>query len=322
MHALFRFGTIAGLSDGELLERFTARRGEGAELAFAALVERHGPTVLRVCRGVLRDTHDAEDAFQATFLVLASKAGAIRRRESVGSWLYGVALRVACDARIVANRRRAHERSAAKLRPEPIRNGDGDDLGQVVLEELGRLPERYRAAVVLCYLEGRTCEEAARRLGWPVGTVKTRLARARGHLRVRLTRRGVVPSVGLLTAASSLKTHGATVPVRLAEVTVRAAIPHAVLQATSAGVVSASAIKLADGVLMSMVATKLKLATIAFLAACIIAGEGRRPRPAGLGAEAGCPGGRDDRTGGQQTSRGLSSRHHAPRASDSCYSAA
>ena len=155
IQTLFHTGTGVGLSDGQLLEKFTTEPAAEAERAFAALVQRHGPTVLRVCRGVLRDSHDAEDAFQATFLILARKARSIRLRNSVGSWLYGVALRVASDLRFVAARRRSHEGRVAAGRHEAV-DGDSDDSSQVVLEELGRLPDRLRAAVVLCYLEGHT----------------------------------------------------------------------------------------------------------------------------------------------------------------------
>ncbi len=152
--------------------------------------------VLRVCRSILRDEHDAQDAFQATFLVLVRRADAVRRRESAGSWLHGVALRVAAHARAGMARRRRHERCAGELAVTADRSGAegvSPELAAILHEELGRLPERYRAAFVLCYLEGHTCEAAARRLGWPVGTVKSRLARGRERLRGRLIRRGVVP---------------------------------------------------------------------------------------------------------------------------------
>ncbi len=166
LQALFDTGATGALSDSELLGRVADRRTRdaAAEPAFAALVERHGPMVLRVCRSILRDEHDAEDAFQATFLVLVHRAAAVRRRESAGSWLHGVALRVAAHARADVARRRRHERRAGNV----VANRDprgaesiGSELGAIIHEELGRLPERYRAAVVLCYLEGQTCEAAA-----------------------------------------------------------------------------------------------------------------------------------------------------------------
>ena len=177
--ALFNAGTIGGLTDGQLLERFNARDGDGDDLAFAGLVERHGPMVLRVCRAVLRDAHEAEDAFQATFLILAIKARSIRGRDSMSSWLYSVAYNVAASARSSAARRRAHELKAGQARPVAFTEAPGDDLGPVLHEELDRLPERYRAVLVLCFLEGLTQHQAAERLGWPVGTVQSRLARSR-----------------------------------------------------------------------------------------------------------------------------------------------
>ncbi|MGO9463028.1 MAG: sigma-70 family RNA polymerase sigma factor [Isosphaeraceae bacterium] len=198
VQTLFDTGTTGGLTDGELLGWVADRagRGEAAGPAFAALVDRHGPMVLRVCRSILRDEHDAEDAFQATFLVLVRRAGSVRRQESVGSWLHGVALRVAAHARASMARRRRHERCAGTLAVAAARSGQEGTLREraaVLHEELGRLPERYRAAIVLCYLEGHTCEAAAHRLGWPVGTVKSRLARGRQRLRGRLLRRGLAP---------------------------------------------------------------------------------------------------------------------------------
>ena len=184
---LFRNGTPAALSDAELLNRFATRRSEddeGAELAFATLLARHGPMVLRVCRGVLGDRHEVEDAFQATFLVLAVRAGSLRRRGSVASWLHGVALRVAASERVRAARRRRHELLRAATTPSTTHDAGSDpvcdhELTSVIQEEIGRLPERYRAPVVLCYLEGLTHEMAAELLGWPVGSVNSRLAWAR-----------------------------------------------------------------------------------------------------------------------------------------------
>ena len=138
-------GTLGALSDGELLDLFTDRRDETAELAFATLVERHGAMVLRVCRSLLRDEHDAQDAFQATFLILVRRAGAIRKRESVGSWLYGVSLRVSACAEIAAARRRRHERLAAKTVSNRLADeADSRELSAIIHEELRRLPERYR----------------------------------------------------------------------------------------------------------------------------------------------------------------------------------
>ena len=210
---LFGAGTCAGMTDGELLERFRTSRDEGGERAFESLVTRHGPMVLGICRNILDDPSDVHDAFQAVFLVLARRAGAIRKSESVGSWLYGVTVRVAARARATAIRRRVRERrvlaaaaavAVAGGSPEasPAASIEHDDGAAIVHEEVVRLPERYRTPIVLCYFEGLTHDEAAARLSWPVGTVRSRLARARDRLRGRLTRRGVAaPStIGPLAA--------------------------------------------------------------------------------------------------------------------------
>ena len=192
LRTLFEVGTSTGLTDGQLLERFATRRDEGSELAFAALVERHGPMVLRACRGILRDDHEAMDAFQATFFVLARKGGSLWVRDSLGPWLHRVACHAAGRAKSTAARRRATEKKAVEM-AEPRNVGeDREELASVIHEEVDRLPERYRSAIVLCDLEGRTCEEAARHLGCPVGTVGSRLARGRQRLRDRLSRRGLV----------------------------------------------------------------------------------------------------------------------------------
>jgi RNA polymerase sigma factor (sigma-70 family) len=241
-HALFQLGTFAGLTDAKLLECYTSRGGAAAELAFAALVERHGPMVLRVCRAILRDEDAAHDAFQATFLVLVRRAGGLWVRDSLGPWLYQVACRVAHCARLAAARRRRHERMATEqggvTRP-PSGYGPGDgELAAVLHDELGRLPERYRAVIVLCHLEGLTQEQAARQLGWPLGTVQSRLARGRERLRGRLSRRGLAPAAGVLGAA-------------LAGERALAAVP-AGLEIATAGVVPAAVSRLTEGVLRTM----------------------------------------------------------------------
>ena len=200
---LFHAGPTGHLTDGQLLERFATRAGEGAGLAFAALVERHGPLVLRVCRSVLRDEHAAHDAFQATFLVLVDKGRSLWVRDSLAPWLHAVAYRVALCARGTAARRRRHEHAkglADRGRTEEA--PESRELGSVLHEEIEALPERYRVPIVLCDLEGRSHDEAARHLGWPVGTVKSRQARGRDRLRDRLTRRGVAPSIGLGSGAN------------------------------------------------------------------------------------------------------------------------
>ena len=221
--ALFDFGVVGDLPDGQLLQRFTTGHREAAELAFDALVERHGPMVLRVCRRLLDDPNDAEDAFQATFLVLIRRARSIRERGSLAAWLHGVALRVACRARVESARRRRIECRA--LRSEVVNDVSPEriDLEFGIHEELERLPEKYRSPIVLCYLEGLTHEGAADRLGWPVGTVRGRLARARDLLRSRLIRRGVTASAALAAVGSLTDSARASVPAALRDATVRAA---------------------------------------------------------------------------------------------------
>ena len=156
-------------------------RDEGAELAFAALVERHGSMVLRVCHSILGERHDAEDAFQATFLVLARKAGSIRRQNSVVSWLYGVALRIASCQKAAMVRRRGYERTLAVTAEAYANDQDRGELASVLREELGRLAEKYREPIMLCYFQSMSHEQAAMRLGWPVGTVRSRLARVESN---------------------------------------------------------------------------------------------------------------------------------------------
>jgi RNA polymerase sigma factor (sigma-70 family) len=188
----------AELTDRQLLQRFTRRRDESA---FEALLQRHGPLVWGLCRRLLRHAEDAEDAFQAAFLVLAQKAGSIRRQTSVASWLYGVAYRLALKARERAGRRLLREREAAGARRPEAADDDDADLRAALDEELCRLPDKFRAPLVLCYYEGKTNEQAAQALGWPPGSISKRLARARELLRQRLTRRGVTAPAALAGAA-------------------------------------------------------------------------------------------------------------------------
>jgi HlyD family secretion protein len=213
--ALFNIGVVREATDGQLLERFVTGSGEAAELAFAALLERHGPMVFRVCRGVLHHEHDAQDAFQATFLVLVRKARRLWVQDSLGPWLHQAAYRAACGARSARFRRTAHERRAAELTTERIAIEDRQDPESVFHEEIERLPARYRRVIVLCDLEGRTYEQVARHLRCPVGTIKSRLARGRDRLRGQLIRRGVAPAIGLLGAGSSAGSAPAGLPVSL-----------------------------------------------------------------------------------------------------------
>ncbi len=210
------------LGDQQLLERFTSQREEAA---FAALVQRHGRLVLGVCQRVLRNGHDAEDAFQATFLVLARKAASICKQDSVASWLYRVAYRTALHARARRTSRQAYERQAAERQPaDPLDEITGRELLAVLDEEVQRLPERYRLPVLLCYLEGRTHEQAAQQLGWSRSTVKRRLEQARKRLQSRLTRRGLTLAGVLLTTQVAYPVASAAVSARLAAATVQAAV--------------------------------------------------------------------------------------------------
>jgi RNA polymerase sigma factor (sigma-70 family) len=263
LQTLFVLGSPSDLTDGQLLERFAVGDGQASSLAFEALIDRHGSMVLRVCRGVLGDRHDAQDAFQATFLILVKKAGSIRDRDSLACWLHGVALRVASHARVDSARRRRHEgiRGEAALEDRTI--DDRDDLGARLHEELGRLPERYRAPVVLCYLEGRTCEDAARALRWPVGTVKSRLSRARERLRSRLTRLGLAPASAIEGPPGARMVP--PLPPRLTKATAEAAGRFGAR--SSAPSPDPGAVALAEGVLKAMTLSKLKWPAMALVAA-------------------------------------------------------
>jgi RNA polymerase sigma factor (sigma-70 family) len=216
--------------DGELLERFVVRHDEAA---FTAMVSRHGPLVWGVCRRLLRDAHDAEDAFQATFLTLARKADSIRKPGALGPWLYGVAARAAAQAR-TDRARRAGATTPAPVPPaDPLAELTGRELSAVLDEELARLPERCRAPLVLCYLEGRTRDEAAQQLGWSLGTFKRRLERGRGLLRSGLTRRGLALSAAML--GPLLPQHAdAALPPGLVGSTARAALSSAAASARAA----------------------------------------------------------------------------------------
>jgi|GEM_PF-4998107 len=228
VETLFRAGATAGLSDDRLLERFAARSNadEVAEAAFATLVERHGSMVLRACRRILADEHAAEDAAQATFLVLARRAGSIRNRESVAGWLHGVALRVAAKEHVARARRRVRERRGGTIAAERITertNGGMSELGEWLDQELGRLPEAFRTPLVLCYLEGATQEQAAARLGWPIGTLQSRLARGKAKLKASLLKRGLAPTLGLL-AAEAVASSAQAAPASWVEATCAAAL--------------------------------------------------------------------------------------------------
>jgi RNA polymerase sigma factor (sigma-70 family) len=256
-----RLEAESGQGDAGLLRRFTA---QGDEAAFATLVRRHGPIVWGVCTRTLGHTQDAEDAFQATFLVLVRKARSLARPEQLGPWLYGVARRTAIKARAGALRRRAREapavhEPATETTPAVVWR----DLRPVLDEEIDRLPARYRAPFLLCYLQGLTNDEAARRLGCPRGTVLSRLSRARELLRGRLTRRGIGLSGAALVTALSENLGAAAVPPALLEATVRLAPLFASGRAAEA--LSLQAAVLAEGVLQTMSLTHVKLTAVVLL---------------------------------------------------------
>src|SRR5262245_17461133 len=254
------------LTDGQLLEAYISRRDE---TALAALVHRHGPMVWGVCRRVLPHYHDAEDAFQATFLVLVRKAGSIASPELLANWLHGVARQTAWKAQATAARRRARERQVMAMpEPEAVPKDPGNDLPALLDQELSRLPDRYRIVLLLCDLEGQTRREAARRLGVPQGTVAGRLARARGMLAKRLTRRGLVGASSVVTALLAQQAASACVPPGVVSATIKAAVGFAA--GSSVGLVSAPVMTLTEGVLHTMFLTQLKNVTGLVLVALVV----------------------------------------------------
>jgi RNA polymerase sigma factor (sigma-70 family) len=213
------------LPDGQLLERYVARRDESA---FTALVERYGSLVLSVCHRVLQNRHDAEDAFQATFMVLARRAGGLDGSGSLGNWLYSVAYRTALKARSTLTRRRAQERQAVDMpAPPSADDSEWEELRPLLDEELAHLPEKYRAPLVLCYLQGKSHQQAASELGWPSGSMSRRMERARGLLRDRLTRRGLALSSAVVFSLITKNASAATVPSSLLPATVKASLAFA-----------------------------------------------------------------------------------------------
>jgi RNA polymerase sigma-70 factor (ECF subfamily) len=257
LRQITRRAPAAELTDGKLLERFIAQRDENA---FSTLVQRHGPLVFTVCRRVLPNPHDVEDAFQATFLVLVRKANSITKKESVASWLHGVAYRTALRAKIRMTRQNALESQVQRTpAPDCMKEVILQDLRVMLDEEVQRLPERYRLPFVLCYMEGKTNEEAAAILACPKGTILSRLSRAREKLRRRLSRRGLGLSAGLIATMLSQSAVSAAVPPALADFTVKAALAFAG-GAAATGVISAKVASLTEGVLRAMLLTKLKVA--------------------------------------------------------------
>ncbi|HEY7157409.1 MAG TPA: sigma-70 family RNA polymerase sigma factor [Gemmataceae bacterium] len=252
-------GAAPDCCDAELLERFATQRDE---TAFESLLCRHGPLVWSVCRRVLDEEHTAEDAFQATFLVLVRKARSVRKQASIRSWLHGVALRVALRARQQEQLRQRRERETPSRCPG---EATWQEVRPILDEEIQRLPEKYRLPVILCYLEGHTNDEAARLLNCPRGTIATRLARARERLRFRLLRRGVTLSVGTLAAMLTDNALSASVPPLLLTHTAKAALM---------GAASVSVTTLTEGVLHTMFLSKLKMASVFFLSLVAIGGAG------------------------------------------------
>jgi HlyD family secretion protein len=274
LRTLYNVGTIKNLTDGQLLERFATDADELAELTFSALVERHQAMVWRVCLAIVRDEHAAEDAFQATFLVLVRKARSLWVQDSLGPWLHQVACRTALCLRRAMIRRRKHEE----------RSGEGSARGSIELEtprdvelyatvheEVNRLPEKYRAPIVLCDLEGRTHQEAARFLGWPIGTVKSRQSHGRGLIRDRLVRRGLGLAFAGAVAESLRQNAVAAMSREVALSTARAAMQQSGRLLTGFKI-SARVLALAQGVLRAMLWIKVRFLTVGILAvgvACV-----------------------------------------------------
>lgn len=243
-------------SDGQLLERFVHAQDEHA---FAELLRRHGPMVLGVCRRLLGHAQDAEDAFQATFLVLVRKARSVMPRELVGNWLHGVACRVALDAQARSSRRRAREKQVQDMPHPTMPPADLEpDLRPLLDRELSGLPEKYRVPIVLCDLEGRTRKDVARRLGVPEGTLSSRLNAGRKLLAGRLARRGLAVSGASLATALAAGPTPAAVPESLAVSTIKAAALGAAGPTVALGLVSAHAAALTEGVMKAMLISKLK----------------------------------------------------------------
>jgi RNA polymerase sigma factor (sigma-70 family) len=221
-------------------------------------MQRHGPLVLGVCQRVLNHEQDAEDAFQATFLVLARKAHSIRKQASLASWLYGVSYRLALKLKASAARRRARERRAVMMLPTPsTEDAQWQDLRPMIDEELQRMPEKYRTPLILCYLQGKTHLEAAQLLGCPPGSMSKRLARAKGILRERLLDRGIALGGAALALSISARAQAA-VPPMLSSSTAKAAVLMACGEAL-VGAVSTEVANLAEGVVRTMFLTKLKI---------------------------------------------------------------
>jgi RNA polymerase sigma factor (sigma-70 family) len=276
----------SGISDSQLLDRFIDARDESA---FELLLWRHERMVLNVCRWVLGREQDAEDAFQATFLTLACKAGAVGQGEALASWLYKVAFRISLRARTRVVKRNQLEQHAAdwllgESTNDPPAQVAEEDLRRVVCEEVHRLPEKYQTPVVLCYFQGKTNEEAARQLHCPTGTVVTRLARARKRLHTRLSRRGVGIPAGLAAVPLACIVPSSSARAALLAKTVQAALHYSIHKGAVPGLVSAKVAALTKGALKTMLMTKLKFLAVTLLSVGLL-GTGSavwafRPAPA------------------------------------------
>src|SRR6266404_3914775 len=251
-------------AEESLLERFAQQRDEAA---FAGLVQRHGPQVLGLCRRILQHQQDAEDAFQATFLVLARKAGTISKRECVGSWLYSVAFRIAQRARAKRARLPVSEPNPPEI---PVADPTPDllwrDLRPILDEEVNRLSPKYREPFHLCYFEGKTNEEAAEEIGCPLGTILSRLSRARDQLRARLKRRGITLSACLLVSFLADQERASAMAAELAQSTVKAALLYSGAKPFAATAIPSSALTLADGLLKTIRRARVRKAAIGLLA--------------------------------------------------------
>ena len=249
-------GDPAALRDAELLACFTA----GEDAAFAALAQRHGPMVFGLCKRLLQSTHDAEDAWQATFLVLARRAAAIRQPDSLAGWLYGVAFRVARKMKAQSNKRREVERRAAPAAPVEPADASWLELQGVLDEELQRLPDKQRQPLLLCCLQGLSQEEAAAQLGWPRGTLKRRLELGRELLKKRLTRRGLALAAGMIALLPAGAALAVAQPAALTQALLRAAKPFATGQPLPPGLIAGNAVAVAEAVLRGMLAAKITFA--------------------------------------------------------------
>jgi RNA polymerase sigma factor (sigma-70 family) len=260
---------LSAMNDGLLMEAFSTRHEEAA---FAALLRRHGPMVLSVARRVLHNEHDAEDVFQATFLILARNARSIRRQESVSSWLHGVALRLAMKVRSQKMSRQTREKQAAGMRRQsPDLEAAWRDLQEVLDRALQKLPAKYRTVLLLCYLEGRTQEEVAKQLRCPLGTVRSRLARGRELLRERLARQGLAPSLGALATLLATNSASEAVATILQQQTVKAAALYGAGKAAT-GLVSNEVVTLVSAGVRALACMKVKLAGLILLASALCVG--------------------------------------------------